>query len=211
MDKLKKIISMCKAAVYFRLNEYKTNFKSALEEIEFNYEEYCDTDEDVKKIMIEKNTIVSIQAYPYTPIGTFVIYHYDPESAITEMLNILESEYEDSSEEKYFYTNNCAPEQLLESEKNWHKLNELIIQSGLQLEIIANGDKGYHEPIEKTMSSKTYHIIDEDIRNQIIEKNTLIEIFAESSISEKSYKVYHYDLDMVVAQMLELLEGTKNK
>jgi hypothetical protein len=42
--------------------------------------------------MVEKDQMVMIQAYPKTPIGFYVVYHWDLESAIDEMLAVIKKE-----------------------------------------------------------------------------------------------------------------------
>jgi hypothetical protein len=45
-------------------------------------------DPDVYKTMVETDTIYWVQAYPITPVGFFVDYHHDLDTAIS---NVLES------------------------------------------------------------------------------------------------------------------------
>ena len=40
--------------------------------------------------MEKTNTVVSVQFYPDTPIGFYIVYHYDVEAAIKCALDALE-------------------------------------------------------------------------------------------------------------------------
>ena len=42
--------------------------------------------------MIETNTIIDLQFYPHTPVGSYQIYHYDLDKALDEALEILAKE-----------------------------------------------------------------------------------------------------------------------
>ena len=48
-----------------------------------------DISKEVYEKMIELNTIIELQFYPDTPIGSYKIYHYDLEMAIDEALTII--------------------------------------------------------------------------------------------------------------------------
>ena len=51
---------------------------------------------DVLQKMIETDTIVRLQFYPLTPIGFYVIFHYDVERAIEQALAILNKHHDQS-------------------------------------------------------------------------------------------------------------------
>ena len=62
---------------------YQTAEQAILEDIERDDK----LDEDIKAKMIELNTIIRIQFYPITPIGSYVVYHYDIDLALDMALS----------------------------------------------------------------------------------------------------------------------------
>lgn len=88
MDKLKELIGKCKCGVFLTVNEHRDYYQSAeasLEEMT-GYECPPEIEDDVRKVMIETNTIIKVQFYPDTPIGSYSVYHYDLDAALTEAL-----------------------------------------------------------------------------------------------------------------------------
>lgn len=89
MDKLKELMSRCKCGVFLYVNEHRDYYQSAeksLEEI-MGYECPPEIDPEVRKVMIETDTIIKIQFYPDTPIGSYDIYHHDLDAALDEALD----------------------------------------------------------------------------------------------------------------------------
>ena len=92
MDKLRKIMARCKAGVYLTVNQHRDYYQSAedrIKEVE-SYECPPEIPESVRKKMIETNTVICLQCYPDTPIGFYVIYHYDLGMILEEMCEALE-------------------------------------------------------------------------------------------------------------------------
>lgn len=83
MDKLKELLSRCKCGVYVEVNEHRDVYESAEQRLA---NEEREIDADVRAKMIELNTIVRIQFYPNTPVGFYVIHHYDLEAALDQAL-----------------------------------------------------------------------------------------------------------------------------
>ena len=90
MDKLKELLMKCECGVFIEVNEHRDYYQTAeqaiLEDIERDGEKL---DEDIKAKMIELNTIVRVQFYPNTPIGHYVVYHYDIDLALDAALSCL--------------------------------------------------------------------------------------------------------------------------
>ena len=100
MDKLKELLSLCKCQVSIEVNEHRNCYQS----VEDWFDEIWDSEETKKEIdtevfnkMKQLNTIITIQAYNKTPVGFFIIYHYDIDMAIEEMLKTLK---EDNNDER---------------------------------------------------------------------------------------------------------------
>lgn len=86
MDKLKDLISLCKCGVYVTVNEHRDVYMTALQAIEEYEANGGSVATDVRDGMMEKDTIVTVQFYPDTPIGFYCVWHYDLDAALDEAL-----------------------------------------------------------------------------------------------------------------------------
>ena len=94
MDKLKELLGLCKASVTIQVNyhrDYYQGVKEYIEEQQLDAITINEIGKDIYAKMIETNTIIEIQAYPNTPIGSYTIYHYDIDEAINEMLTCIKT------------------------------------------------------------------------------------------------------------------------
>jgi hypothetical protein len=92
IDKLKSLIEQCKCGVYLTVNEHRDDRKTAqqwLDELEENISS-PDIDPLVRLVMIETNTVIELQFYPNTPIGSYHIVHHDLDAALTMAMQCLE-------------------------------------------------------------------------------------------------------------------------
>jgi hypothetical protein len=91
-DDFKKLLARCKCGVFLIVNEHRDYYETAEQKLEELSAMECppDIDADVRKVMIETDTIVSLQFYPDTPIGSYSIYHYDVDAAIQRALSCLD-------------------------------------------------------------------------------------------------------------------------
>lgn len=88
---LRSLIAACKCGVHITVNEHRDYYKTAiqqLQELEWAMND-LEIEPDVRKIMEETNTIVCVQAYPDTPVGFFIVYHYDIDEAIATVLKAV--------------------------------------------------------------------------------------------------------------------------
>ena len=88
MENINQLIKSCKCSVTIQVNNHKDYYQTVEEYIK-EIEQIDDIDKDVYNEMIKRNTIVEIQAYPDTPVGSYVIYHYDINEAIEVMLSMI--------------------------------------------------------------------------------------------------------------------------
>lgn len=90
-DKLKYVFERCKCGIFIVINEHRDYYEpaeKALEDARRNG--YLPkTKNNVLNKMIEKDTIVTIQVYPDTPIGSYKVCHWDLEKALDEIIEIL--------------------------------------------------------------------------------------------------------------------------
>ncbi len=90
-DKLKELISKCKCGVFITVNQHRDYYQTAEESLEEAMGHECppEIEDDIRRMMIETDTIVEIQFYPDTPIGSYNIWHYDLDTALTQALALL--------------------------------------------------------------------------------------------------------------------------
>ncbi len=87
MEKLRELIKKVKCSVYIDINSHKDYYETIEKHIKPDDRE--DISNEVWDKMIELDTCVRLQVYPETPVGFYVIYHYDVEMAIDIALNQL--------------------------------------------------------------------------------------------------------------------------
>lgn len=88
MNKLNELITLCKCGIYIRINAHKDSYQTI--DNYFNSPSRIEDKEDIETtvydIMLKTNTIVEVQCYPDTPVGSYIIYHYDIDIAIDNMI-----------------------------------------------------------------------------------------------------------------------------
>lgn len=91
MDKLQKLISLCKCGVFISINEHHDYYQTAEEMLieQNNRGTLPAIAPEIYAKMVELNTIVNIHFYPDTPIRFYEIYHYDLDVALTQALDCL--------------------------------------------------------------------------------------------------------------------------
>lgn len=93
-NKLKEIVSLCKCSVSIMINDHKAVYQTAAEEINQRQDWVGDTEKEIIDKMIEMDNIVTIQCYPNTPVGFYVVNHYDLDIALDVMLKGLKENHE---------------------------------------------------------------------------------------------------------------------
>ena len=88
MNKLKELLGKCKCGVFLSINEHRDYYQTADEALKEKEDFECppEIEPEVRKAMAETNTIIHLQFYPDTPIGSYSIYHYDLDAALDEAL-----------------------------------------------------------------------------------------------------------------------------
>lgn len=93
MNELKELLSKCKASVSINVNQHRDYYQSVKDYIEEQAQQHEGLIEeiglDVYEEMQKTNTVIEIQAYPDTPIGSYRIFHYDIDKAVRIMLDCV--------------------------------------------------------------------------------------------------------------------------
>jgi hypothetical protein len=88
MDKLKELLARCKCGVFLTVNEHRDYYETATERLDELASMECPPEytDDVRQKMIETDTIIELQFYPNTPIGSYRVVHHDLDAALDEAL-----------------------------------------------------------------------------------------------------------------------------
>lgn len=93
MEKFKELMSKCKCSVSIEVNGHRDYYDSVekhMEDVNAGSDTPVTTPEVLAE-MIKRDTVVWVQAYPDTPIGFYVVYHYDIDLALDQMLECVKN------------------------------------------------------------------------------------------------------------------------
>jgi hypothetical protein len=89
MDKLKTLIERCKCGVYLTINDHRNIHQSVTDAL-FEYaSEGFEIATEVQAEIVETDTLIDLQFYPDTPVGSYRVIHYDLDLALNEALKAL--------------------------------------------------------------------------------------------------------------------------
>jgi len=95
MKKLKILMKHCKADIHVTINDHKAEYVDVKQyfkdKFEWDPELKDEFENDILKTMIKTDTIIEIQFYPDSPIGSYQIFHYDLDLAMDEALEIIKN------------------------------------------------------------------------------------------------------------------------
>ena len=93
-DDLLWIIQESAGAVQVEANDHRTDYRSVHDALEcldaIGVEHYIP--EEVRREMEKRNTMIEVRAYTISPIGCFVVYHYDLREALKKIRANIEEE-----------------------------------------------------------------------------------------------------------------------
>lgn len=90
---IEDIIEKCKCGVYLTVNRHRDYYETAEQFIsdDVNSGLFIDVPEDEKQRMIDTNTIVELQFYPNTPIGSYCVLA----ASMSKVLRLAEECFKD--------------------------------------------------------------------------------------------------------------------
>lgn len=93
---MKEIIAKCKCGVFLEINSHWNYYQTAEMALEETFKMKKNLKKGIHPLvlkgMIEQNKIICLQFYPHTPIGFYILYHYDYDEIIKEAKEILKKE-----------------------------------------------------------------------------------------------------------------------
>ncbi len=90
-NKIETLLARCKCGVFLSVNEHRDCYQTVQQRFEELNCRECPPDiaDDIKRQMIETDTVVELHFYPETPIGFYEIFHYDLNLALDAALGCL--------------------------------------------------------------------------------------------------------------------------
>ena len=85
-DKIKTLMGLCKCGVHITVNAHRDYYET----VEKHFEE--PTPE-----MIATDTVINVQAYPETPIGSYDVYSHDLDDALDRVIAAITKERQENS------------------------------------------------------------------------------------------------------------------
>lgn len=89
MNKLQTILDRCKCGVFLTVNEHRDYYEAAGDFLVNRDEKLPSEQPELFARMVELDTVICLQFYPDTPVGCYVIWHHNLESALDEGLRAL--------------------------------------------------------------------------------------------------------------------------
>ena len=92
-ERIEEIFSRCEGNVCIEYNPHKSSYCSVKSYLEFtNSTDTLDISPEAVHSMIEEDTIVSLQWYPDTPVGFYIVHASKIEDCIQQCLDIMNDE-----------------------------------------------------------------------------------------------------------------------
>lgn len=86
------LLLKCQGSASISFNDHKANYQPIQEHIEELKNMGEEIPIDIIEEMIKRDIIIRVQAYPNTPIGFYLIFHYDVTIAIEQMNQVIKNE-----------------------------------------------------------------------------------------------------------------------
>lgn len=93
MDKLQRLLALCKCGVFLTVNNHRNYYQTAAERLDELDDMECPPQytPEVKACMIATDTVIELQFYPDTPIGSYSVFHHDLDAALDQALACFNS------------------------------------------------------------------------------------------------------------------------
>lgn len=97
-NNLKKLIAYCKASISLSINEHRDAYECVEDYLRTSMQDDMtgEIKPDVLQKMIELDTCIELQFYPLTPIGFYMVYHFDVDEAINEAISLIEGKLKEN-------------------------------------------------------------------------------------------------------------------
>lgn len=89
--RLRYLMSLVQCSMSIDLDQHKV-FYQTVEDYFSEGHNRDKPDEEVFSTMVKLNTIVEIHVFPDTPVGSYLVCHYNLEDAVERMIEVIEYE-----------------------------------------------------------------------------------------------------------------------
>lgn len=90
---MEEIIQKCRCGVYLSVNQYRCYYQSIEDAVEEEKERNGeDIDDELAARMIAEKSLISLQFYPDTPIGFYLVYGTTLDEVITKAKSVINSQ-----------------------------------------------------------------------------------------------------------------------
>lgn len=97
MNKLEELMGLCKCGVFVRINEHESYYESVVDAIVSYTDLDMELGEEIEYEMKSRNSVIDIQCYPLTPVGSIKVVHYDLEMALGLAVSAVREVFENGA------------------------------------------------------------------------------------------------------------------
>lgn len=93
MSDLATLVSLCKCGVHVTVNRHRDFYEPIEKFLESGRgTDFSDMTDDVRREMVARDTLIEVQFYMDTPIGFYLVYHFDVDAALAEAVKIARAD-----------------------------------------------------------------------------------------------------------------------
>ena len=116
MNNFWRLLAVCRCAVYLSINDHRNLYVTAADWLAEQGDAVLDVDADVLKRMVDTNTVVDLQFYPSTPVGSYRVLHWNPDEAVRLGLECVKESFCD-----------CETPELLDGWVRCGRCNKIVL------------------------------------------------------------------------------------
>ena len=89
---MEEIIQKCKCGIYLSVNQYRDYYQSIEDAVKEERERNSmDIDDELAARMVAEKSLISLQFYPNTPVGFYIVYGTTLDEVVTKAKSVLNS------------------------------------------------------------------------------------------------------------------------
>lgn len=89
---MEEIIQKCKCGIYLSVNQYRDYYQSIEDAVKEERERNSmDIDDELAARMIAEKSLISLQFYPNTPVGFYIVYGTTLDEVVTKAKSVINS------------------------------------------------------------------------------------------------------------------------
>lgn len=89
---MEEIIQKCKCGIYLSVNQYRDYYQSIEDAVKEERERNSmDIDDELAARMVAEKSLISLQFYPNTPVGFYIVYGTTLDEVVTKAKSVINS------------------------------------------------------------------------------------------------------------------------